>query len=79
MVVKEEREESMDTDVLASPAAPTPLKETPMGEESTNQNPPHDSDPNEDELLGPITDISIPRGYSDDSITLIIPPGEDDL
>ena len=30
MVVKEEREESMDMDVPASPAAPTPLKEKPM-------------------------------------------------
>ena len=87
MVVKEEREESMDTDVPASPTAPAPLKETPMqecfkardpddhcshtSEESTDQNPPHDLDPNEDELLGPITDISIPRGHSDDSIALM--------
>ena len=71
MVVEEEREESMDTDVPASPAAPVPLKKMPMwecleardpddhcshtSEECTNQNPPHDSDPNEDELLGPIT------------------------
>ena len=30
VVVKEEREESMDTDVPASPAAPMPLKEMPM-------------------------------------------------
>ena len=30
MVVKEEREESMDTDVPASPVASTPLKEMPM-------------------------------------------------
>ena len=85
----------MDMDVPASPAAPVPLKEMSMqeclkardpddhcsytSEESTDQNPPHDSDPNEDELLGPVTDISIPGGHSDDSITLIIPPGEDDL
>ena len=95
MVVEEEREESMDTDVPASPTAPTPLKEMPMqecfeagdpddhcshtSEESTNQNLPHDLDPNEDELLGPVTDISIPRGYSDDSITLIISLREDNL
>ena len=32
-------------------------------EESTNQNPPHDSDPDEDELLGPPTDISVPGGH----------------
>ena len=95
VVVEEEREESMDTDVPASPAAPTPLKEMPMwecfkardpddhcshtSEESTDQNLPHDSDPNEDELLGSVTDIFIPRGHSDDSITLVIPLGEDDL
>ena len=95
VVVKEEREESMDMDVPASPVAPVPLKETPMqecfeagdpddycshtSEDSTNQNPPHDLDPNEDKLLGPITDISIPGGHLDDSIALIIPPGEDDL
>ena len=75
VVVEEERAESMDTDVPASPAAPMPLNEMPMqecfkardpddhcshtSEESTDQNPPHDSDPNEDELLGPITNISI--------------------
>ena len=91
----EEREESMDTDVPASPAAPAPLKEMPMweclkvrdpddhcshtSEESTNQNLPHDSDSDEDELLGPITDISIPGGHLDDCIALIVPPGEDNL
>ena len=48
-------------------------------EESTDQNLPHNSDPNEDELLGPVTDISIPGGYSDDSIALVISLGEDDL
>ena len=31
-------------------------------EESTDQNLPHDSDPNEDELLGPLADISATRG-----------------
>ena len=95
MVIKEEREESMDTDVLHSPAAPAPLKEKSMledfkagdpndhcsytSEESTNQNPPHNSDPNEDKLLGLVTDISIPRGHSDDSIALVVSLGEDDL
>ena len=75
-VVIKEREENMDMDVPASPAAPTPLKEMSMSEgfeagdpddhcshtseESTDQNPPHDSDPNEDKLLGLVTDISIP-------------------
>ena len=95
VVVKEEREESMDTDIPASPAAPMPLKEMSMpegfkardpndhcshtSEESTDQNPPHDSDPDEDKLLGLVTNISIPGGHSDDSIALIISPGEDDL
>ena len=95
MVIEEEREESMDTDVPASPMAPMPLKETSMSEdieardpddhcshtleESTDQNLPHNSDSNEDELLGLVTDISIPRGHSTDSITLIVSLGEDDL
>ena len=48
-------------------------------EESTDQNLPHNSDPNEDELLGPIANISVPRGHSDNSIALIISPGEDDV
>ena len=52
---------------------------TTASEDSTDQNLPHDSDPNEDELLGPINNISIPGEHSDDSITLIIPPGEDNL
>ena len=98
IVVKQEREEDMDTGAPASSIAPTPLKESPMQEgseagdaavrddqfsqmskESTDQNPPHDLDLNEDELLGTITDISVPRGHSDDSIALAIPPGEDNL
>ena len=95
MVVKEEREESMDTDAPASPAAPMPLKETLMQkcfeardpndhcshtlEETTDQNLPHDLDPNEDKLLGPVTNISIPGGHSDDSIALVISLGGDDL
>ena len=95
MIVEEEREESMETDAPLDSTAPTLLKEkaTPedlkaeveedhrsqMSEESTDQNPPHDSDPDEDELLGPPADISVPRGHSDDSITLIISPGDDDL
>ena len=48
-------------------------------EESTDQNPPHDSDPDEDELLGLPTNISVPGGHSNDSIALDVSPGEDDL
>ena len=44
-------------------------------EESMDQNPSHDWDLDEDELLGTVTDLSIPGGHLDDSITLIIPPG----
>ena len=91
----EERQEDMETGAPASFTAPVPLKESPMresfeagdpddhcsqmSEESTDQNPPHDLDLNEDELLGTVTNLSVPRGHSDDSITLIIPPEEDDL
>ena len=50
-----------------------------MSEESTDQNTPHNSDPDEDELLGLPTNISIPRGHSNNSIALVISPGEDDL
>ena len=95
VVVEEEKEENMGTGAPASSMAPAPLRETPMwesskagdpddhcshmSEESTDQNPPHDSDLNENELLGTVTDLSIPGRHLDDSITLIIPPGEDDL
>ena len=94
IVVKGEREENMETGAPASPMAPMLLKEMPMqesfeagdpdnhcsqiSEESMDQNPPHDSDLDKDELLGTFTNLSVPRGHSDDSITLIIPPGEDD-
>ena len=50
-----------------------------MSEESTDQNLPHDSDLDEDELLGTVTDFSVPGGHSDDSIALTVCPGEDDL
>ena len=95
VVVEEEREESMETDVPHDSVAPTPLKEKSMSEdfeardpddccshtseESTDQNPPHNCDPDEDKLLGLVTDISVPRGHSDDSIALVVSPGEDDL
>ena len=95
MIVEEEREEGMETDTLLYSAAPTPLKEKAMSEdleardhvdhcsqtseESTDQNPPHDSNPDEDELLGLPTDVTVPRGHSDDSIALIVSLGEDDL
>ena len=48
-------------------------------EESTDQNPPHNSDLNEDELLGPPADISIPGGHSNDSVALMVSPGDDNL
>ena len=91
VIVEEEREESMETDAPLDTAAPAPLKEKDLeaeveedhcsqtSEESTDENPPHDSDPDEDELLGPPADISVPGGHSDDSIALIVSPGDDDL
>ena len=95
MIIEEEREESMETDAPLNSATPVPLKEKAIpedlkarddedhcsqtSEESTNQNPPHDSDPHEDELLGPPTDISIPGGHSKDSIALIVSLGDDNL
>ena len=95
MIVEEEREESMETDAPLDSAAPALLQEKAMPEnlkaeveedchsqtleESTDQNPPHDSDPDEDELLGLPADISFPRGHSDDSIALMVSPGDDDL
>ena len=95
VVVEEEREECMETDAPQDSAKPAPPLEKAMlenleaeveedhhgqtSEESTDQNPPHDSDPDEDKLLGPPADISIPGGHSDDSIALIVSPGDDDL
>ena len=82
VVVEEEREESMETDAPLDSATPARLPEeaipkdleaeveedrhSQMSEESTDQNLPHDSDPNEDELLGLPADISIPGGHSND-------------
>ena len=47
--------------------------------ESTDQNPPHNSGLDGEELLGPVTNVSVPRGHSDNSIALIIPPEENNL
>ena len=95
IVIEEEREESMETDAPLDSASPALLPEkaipedlkaeveedhhSQMSEESTDQNLPHDSDPYEDELLGPLADISIPGGHSHDSIALVVSPGDDDL
>ena len=88
IIVKEEREENMETGAPASSLAPMPLKESlvwesfkardpddhcsQMSEESMDQNPPHDLDLDEDELLGTVSDLSVPRGHLDDSIALTI-------
>ena len=95
VIVEEEREESMEMDAPLDSATPTLLKEKAISEdlkakveedcrsqtseESTDQNPPHDSDPDEDELLGPPANISVPRGHSNDSIALMVSPGDDHL
>ena len=95
VVVEEEVEESMEMDEPSNIDAPTPLLDgaflkgseaeaeddhhSHASEESMDQNPPHDLDLDEDELLGLPADISIPRGHSDDSIALVVSPGHDDL
>ena len=73
-----EEDESMETDEPADSGSPTVLLEkgflegpeaeadedrhSHTTEESMDQNLPHDSDLDEDELLGPLADVSIPRG-----------------
>ena len=95
VVVEEEVEESMETDKPSNINTPTPLPDKALlksseaeaeddhhshaSEESMDQNPPHDSDLDEDELLGPVTDVSVPGGHSDDSVALAISPKDDDL
>ena len=48
-------------------------------EDSADENPPWDSDVDEEELLGLATDVSAPGEHSDDLIALVIPPEEDNL
>ena len=95
VVVEEEVEENMETDEPPNVNAPPPIldKAVPetsepeveddhqshVSEESTDQNPPHDSDLNKDELLGLATDVSIPGGHSDDSVALVVSLKDDDL
>ena len=95
VVVEEEVEENMETDEPPNIDAPAPITDEAFlesskpeaeddthshaSEESTDQNLPHDSDLNEDELLGPATNVSIPGGHSDDSIALVVSPKEDNL
>ena len=94
VVVEEEVEESMEMDEPSNIDAPTPLLDeaflkgseaeaeddhhSHVSEESTDQNPPHNSDL-EDELLGLLANISIPGGHSDDSVALMVSPKDDDL
>ena len=82
IMVEEEIEESMEMDEPSNIATPVPLPDKAFpedskaeaegdchshtSEESTDQNPPHDLDLNEEELLGLLADISIPGGHSDD-------------
>ena len=95
VVVEEEVEESMETDEPSNADAPAPLPDKAFLqsseaeaeddhhshalEESTDQNPPHNSDLDEDELLGLVTNVSIPGGHSDDSVALVVSPKDDDL
>ena len=95
IVVEEEVEENMEMDEIPNVDAPTPIPDKAFlessepeaeddhhshaSEDSMDQNPPHDSDLNEDELLGLVTDVSVPRGHSDDSVALVVFPKDDDL
>ena len=95
VVVEEEVEESMEMDEPSNVDARTALPDKAFlegseaeaeddhhshaSEESTDQNPPHDSDLDEDELLGLATDVSIPGGHSDDSVALVVSLKDDDL
>ena len=95
IVVEEKVEENMETDEPPNIDAPAPIPDKAFlessepeaeddhhshaSEESMDQNPPHDSDLNENELLGLATNVSIPRGYSDDSVALVVSPKDNDL
>ena len=95
VVVEEEVEESMETDEPSNIDAPAPLPDKAFLqsseakaeddhhshalEGSTDQNPPHNLDLNEDKLLGLATDVSVPGGHSDDSVALVVSPKDDDL
>ena len=95
IVVEEEVEENMETDEPPNVDAPTPIPDKAFPEssepeaeddhqshvskESTDQNPPHDSDLDEDKLLGLATDVSVPGGHLDDSVALMVSPKDDDL
>ena len=95
IVVEEEVEENMEMDEPPNVNAPAPIMDETFlesskpkaeddhhshaSEESTDQNPPHDLDLNEDELLGLATDVSVPGGHSDDSVALVVSPKDDDL
>ena len=95
IVVEEEVEESMEMDEPSNIDAPAPLpdkafletsevkaeddRHSHASEESMDQNPPHDLDLEEDELLGLVTNVSIPGGHSDDSVALAISPKDNDL
>ena len=95
IVMEEEVEENMEMDEPPNIDAPAPIPDkavletsepeaedyhqSHVSEESTDQNPPHDSDLDEDELLGPATDVSVPGGHSDNSVALMVSPKDDDL
>ena len=95
VVVEEEVEENMETDETPNVVAPAPILDkavletsepeaeddcqSHVSEESMDQNPPHDSDLNEDELLGLATDVSVPGGHLNDSVALVVSPKDDDL
>ena len=95
VVVEEEVEENMEMDEPPNIDAPAPIPDkafpessepeaeddcqSHVSEESMDQNLPHDSDLDEDELLGPATNVSVPGGHSDDSVALVVSPKDDDL
>ena len=95
VVVEEEVKENMETDEPPNINAPAPIpdkavpetsepeaeedRQSHVSEESTDQNLPHDSDLDEDKLLGPATDVFVPGGHSDDSVALVVSLKDDDL
>ena len=92
-MIEEEQEEEMDTSTSSNPIVPIPPKESLMlqgskvgdgppdedSEDSADENPPQDTNIDEEELLGLATDVSVSGGHLDNSIALVIPPEEDNL
>ena len=78
-IVHEPPKESLMLQGSETEDGPPDDQNSQTSKDSTDMNPHQDLDIDEEELLGPVTDVSVPGGHLDDLIALVVHSEEENL